>query len=259
MRDVPIAAGWADRAGKMAWGLLAVQIGVAALGVAYWRWEAAGNGSFETGRGLQPGGGGGPFTIETGYRVAEPIARAWSPAARLMAVSMQFDWPPDVATTTTDVPPTGWMIYTFAAPQTGGARGEGARTLSLVIDRQRGGLLGQGEEGWAKSPARSLSKATYPISSNTAILAAELTAGTAYRRACPSFRHLTRVTLATLLVPGSARDRGTPDAPDSSEQVFWIVTYEDARTPSRHDVEVRVNVVTGETSPVLTGPDTCQS
>lgn len=185
---------------------------------------------------------GVPLTIETGLPGAEALARRWSADARLFSVSMQIEWPADGGGAATDIPPTGWIIYTFAAPRPGRGADARATTLSIMVDRQSAIVVGQEVVGWTAMPARTISPIAYPVGSWVALLATELTGGSAYRSACPAFRRLSRVGLAI-------GDRG--------DNPHWVVTYEDWRNLGQPGVLVRVDALTGQVEHVRSGEEPC--
>jgi hypothetical protein len=175
---------------------------------------------------------GTPLTIEGGFAGALARAKRWSPDAVLFAAGMQVDWPTDAAAAaSSEIPETGWLLYTFSSAKRGvGPKGK-ASTLSLLIDRKSGVVIGEQEMGWTWAPRRSATITTYPISSSVALFAADATAGNAYRLACPEFRHLSRVSV----VPST--DGAT---------AAWLVTYEDQRSAGTPGVIVRVDANSGQ-------------
>jgi hypothetical protein len=173
-----------------------------------------------------------PLTIESGYEGALRHAQAWASDAVLFSAGMQVDWPTDVAAATaSDIPGTGWVIYTFASATKELGPGGEAATLSLLVDRMSGVVIDEREMGWSWTPRRAPAVTTYPISSMVALFAAETTVGNAYRNACPQFRHLSRLSIVPELDGSGAR---------------WLVTYEDARAAGRPALEVRVDAMTGD-------------
>jgi hypothetical protein len=168
-----------------------------------------------------------PATLEDGLAVAWEQARAWRSDARLLSATMQVDWPwqapPAVVT---EVPGTGWLTYVFVAPWQPPGRGPGAATLSVVVERLSGRVTLQTTLGWEYPPATPPVVATPrpAVSTIAAIKLAEAAGGTAFRRACPHYRHVTRVSLV---------DQG-------EWPPHWLVTYEDARRPDRNGLLFRI-------------------
>jgi hypothetical protein len=175
---------------------------------------------------------GVPLTIESGFAGALDRARTWAADSELFSSGMQVDWPTDAAVAgSSEIPETGWILYTFAsATHAIGPGGEGA-TLSMLVDRKSGVLIDEQEMGWTWAPSRPLAVTTYPISSMVALFAADTTAGNSYRVACPEFRHLSRLSI----VP-------SVDGADP----FWLVTYEDQRSAGQPGVSVRIDAITGQ-------------
>jgi hypothetical protein len=225
-----------SRAGRLLVLAVVLQVMGAAAGVAIWR------------HGVQPATAkfsrletgvpaGVPLTIESGLTAATERARAWSPEASLFAVGMQLEWPTEGAGVTShEIPGGGWIIYTFAS----GRGGNGRATLSLMVDRVSGVVVDEREERWSWDPRRRLDLATYPISSTVALYATELGIGGAYRAACPTMRHLTRVSAMPAEEPN-----GHPQ---------WVVTYEDERFPSNPGVLARIDAVDGTVDRVVEPP-----
>lgn len=171
-----------------------------------------------------------PATLESGLALAERQAAAWLPGARLMSASMQVDWPWDPpARPPRRVPGTGWLTYVFVAPWQAPGRSPGAATLSIVIERLSGQIVAQSVLPWQTAPPMPAPGPKPAVSSSEAVLAAERFGGTAFRRACPAERHLSRVSLVS--------GNGWPP--------HWLVTYEDARTPAANALLVRVDAASG--------------
>ena len=172
-----------------------------------------------------------PLTLESGEVTATTIARSWQDDARLVSAVMQVDWPTKLPIDEMiEVPPGGWIIYTFRTEQS---------TLSVMLDRKSGAFItsATGESGEEVWPPLELQG--YARSSMTALLTADVLEGSMYRNACPASRTSALVTLST--------------APDESGEAraVWTVTYGDARYPNTFDVLVRLdaesgNVVTSE-------------
>jgi hypothetical protein len=223
-------------------GLIGLQVLVGGTGLG-WFILTRPDGGLGTAARLDPAPPAGvPLTIENGFPGAEALARRWSADARLFSVSMQIEWPADGGEATTDIPATGWIIYTFAAARPGPGAGARAATLSIMVDRQSAIVVGQEVVGWTTVPERTISPTAYPVGSWVALLATELTGGSAYRSACPAFRRLSRVGLATT---------------NRSDNPHWVVTYEDWRNLSQPGVLVRVDALTGQVEHIRSGEEPC--
>ena len=215
--------------------LLGVQVALAAIGVAVWRWgpdSAPPVPPFPTDQ--LAAGAGGPWTLESGYAVAMERALAWREGARLLSASAQIDWPwdPPAPGPARTVPGTGWLTYVFVAPWKPRGGREEAASLAVVVERLTGAVVVQDSLGWEEAPALASPTASPAVGSTEAVLAAESAWGTDFRRACPVQRHLTRVSLVT----------GTALPP------HWLVTYQHERpneAPETHALTVRVDAATG--------------
>jgi hypothetical protein len=175
---------------------------------------------------------GDPLTIESALPAALARARSWAADAELFSAGMQVDWPSDAATAgSSEIPESGWLLYTFASPSRAVGPAGKAATLSMIVDRTSGVVIDEQEMGWTWAAGRAPAVATYPISSVVALFAADTTAGNAYRIACPEFRHLSRLTIEP------AVDGADP---------YWLVTYEDERSAGQAAVSVRVDAVSGQ-------------
>jgi hypothetical protein len=210
--------------------LLVVEVVLAALAFAIWLWTPEAPLPPPT---PAPGAAPAtlPATLESGLEVAWQQARAWRSDARLISATMQVDWPwqppPDAVP---EVPGTGWLTYVFVAPWQPPGRGPGAASLSVVVERLSGRVMVQTTLGWEYAPATAPPAAipTPAISTIAAIRLAEAAGGTPFRRACPHYRHVTRISLVE---PGEWPQH-------------WLVTYEDARQPDRHGLLLRIDATT---------------
>lgn len=213
------------------WGLLALQLALVGVAVLWWRQDAGGEGRplvrLETGLTA-----GTSLSIESGYPAALARAKQWAADAYLFAASEQVDWPTDAAgASASEIPGTGWVIYTFASGKKGVGPEGRAATLSMMIDRMSGVVIDEREMGWTWKPERAPAITTYPISSIVALFAAETTMGNGYRNDCPEFRHLSRVSVVPAV-------HGTDP--------YWLVTYVDQRASGRPAFRVKVDAVSGE-------------
>ncbi len=134
--------------------------------------------------------------------------------------------------TPTAIPGTGWLTYSFIAPWDPPGRPPGAASLSVVIERLTGQVVTQETEGWEQAPELRPPPPPAPIDSTEATLRAEVAGGTAFRRACPQFRHLSRT------FPVAA---GRGEWPQ-----HWVIDYEDTRASDKHGLQFRIDATTGE-------------
>jgi hypothetical protein len=175
---------------------------------------------------------GSGATYESALPLALEHARAWLPEAILLNASMQVDWPWDVPPgATRELPGTGWLTYAFVAPWDPPGRPPGAASLGLVIERLSGAIVSQESEGWEEAPEFRSPPPPATVDSVRATLRAEQEGGTAFRRECPQYRHLTRT------IPVAA---GRTDLPQ-----HWVVIYEDSRAPEKHGLLFRIDAQTG--------------
>lgn len=172
-------------------------------------------------------------TYESALPLAQAQADAWLPGAVLLNASMQVDWPwtvpPEPPPT---LPGTGWLTYAFIAPWDPPGRPPGAASLSVVIERLDGAVVSRESIGWEQASTFRPPPPPAAIDSTEATLLAEEAGGTAFRRACPQFRHLSRI------FPVAA---GRTEWPQ-----HWLVLYEDSRAPDRHGLLLRIDAETGD-------------
>ncbi|MCC6313606.1 MAG: hypothetical protein IT337_06300 [Thermomicrobiales bacterium] len=168
-------------------------------------------------------------TLESALPAPRARAAAWLPEARLLNANLQIDWPWQVGPgSPRAIPDTGWITLVFLAPWQPPGRTETAASLSLVIERLSGQIVQQTTLGWetAALPAPTPGPT---LTSVDAALAAERAGGTAFRRACPRHRHVSRRSLL--------------DTPDFGPH--WLIAYEDDRAPDRHGLLVRIDAAAG--------------
>lgn len=227
--SVPESARWRSKATLVLASLVIVQLLMLVPKVVADRSET--RGELKTLTRLETGlPAGAPLMIETGLAGALTYAQTWQPDAFLFAASMQIDWPNSLPNaSSSDIPQSGWILYTFGSSDD--------ETLSIMVDRISGVVIGEQRVEWSGTPARRIPQTTYPISSITAIFATETTIGATYRIACPEFRNLSRVSF----VPFQASDRDQGNADGG----FWVVSYEDTRSLGRPAFVVRIDATNG--------------
>jgi len=222
---------WRTRRNAIA-ALLIVQVALAivALGVWIWTPDAPALPSLPTATAPLVDGGA---TYESALPLAQGQADAWLPGAVLLNAAMQVDWPWSVeGEEAEEIPPTGWLNYTFVAPWQPPGRPPGAASLSVVIERLSGAVVTQDTLGWEEAPQFHATPAAAEIDATEATLRAEAEGGTAFRRECPQFRHLTRT------FPVAA---GRTEWPQ-----HWVIVYEDNRVPEQHGLMLRIDAETGD-------------
>jgi hypothetical protein len=176
---------------------------------------------------------GSGATYESALPLAQAQADAWLPGASLLNASMQVDWPWSVPSRSpTELPGTGWLTYAFVAPWDPPGRPPGAAFLGVVIERLTGEIVTQETEGWEQAPEFRPPPPPPANDSAEATLRAEEAGGTAFRRDCPQYRHLSR----TFPVAGGRTEWSQ----------HWVVVYEDTRVPDKHGLLLRIDAATGE-------------
>lgn len=213
--------------------LLGLQILLAAIALGVWVWTPEAPPLPPVPETTAPLAGNGA-TYESALPLARAQADAWLPDAVLLNAAMQVDWswtvPPDPPE---ELPGTGWLSYAFVAPWNPPGRPPGAASLGVVIERLDGAIVTQETAGWEQAPEFRPPPPPAVIDSSAATLLAEHEGGTAFRRGCPQYRHLSRT------FPVAA---GRTEWPR-----HWVVIYEDTRVPDRHGLRLRIDAATGGT------------
>jgi hypothetical protein len=211
--------------------LLVVQVALALVALGVWIWTPDAPALPPIPRTTAPLDGSGA-TLESALPLAQAQADAWLPNASLLNASMQVDWPWTVPPEPpTEIPGTGWISYAFLAPWYPPGRPAGGASLSVVVERLSGAIVSQETDGWEQAPQLQPPPPASPVDSSAATLVAEAAGGTAFRRACPQYRHLSRT------IPVAA---GRTKWPQN-----WVVIYEDSRQPSQHGLLIRVDATNG--------------
>jgi hypothetical protein len=222
---------WRSRRGALI-ALLAVQLLLAAAALAVWVWTPDRPALPPPPDETAPLVGSGA-TYESALPLAQTQADAWLPGAVLLNASMQVDWPWSVPPQPpAELPGTGWLTYTFIAPWDPPGRPPGAASLGIVVERLDGAVATQETEGWEVAPEFRPPPPPAAVDSVEATLLAEEAGGTAFRRACPQYRHLSRT------FPVAA---GRTEWPQ-----HWVVIYEDTRVPDKHGLLLRIDAESGD-------------
>jgi hypothetical protein len=212
--------------------LLGIQLLLAVIALAVWVWTPDRPALPPLPDRTAPLAGSGA-TYESALTLAQAQADAWLPGAILLNASMQVDWPWSVPSGLPPaIPGTGWLTYAFVAPWDPPGRPSGAAFLGVVIERLTGAVVTQETEGWEQAPEFRPPPPPAAIDSTEATLRAEEAGGTAFRRACPQYRHLSRT------FPVAA---GRTEWP-----LHWVVIYEDTRLLDKHGLLLRIDAETGE-------------
>jgi hypothetical protein len=228
----PLARRWWRTPRGLIGALLVVQVllAVLALGISIWTPKAPPVPATPAATAPRSGSGA---TYESALPLAQAQADAWLPGAVLLNASMQVDWPWDVPPgEPTGIPGTGWLTYTFIAPWQAPGRPPGAASLGVVIERLSGAVVNQESTGWEEAPEYRAPPPPAAIDSTAATLRAERAGGTEFRRACPQYRHLSRI------FPVAA---GRTEYPQ-----HWVVIYEDSRVPDQHGLMLRIDGASGK-------------
>jgi hypothetical protein len=222
---------WSARHKAIA-ALLGAQVLLAAVALGVWVWTPDRPALPPLPAGSAPLSGSGA-TYESALPLAQAQADAWLPGAILLNASMQVDWPWSAPSgTPTAIPGTGWLTYAFIAPWDPPGRPPGAASLGVVIERLTGQVVTQETEGWEQAPEFRPPPPLAAIDSTEATPRAEEAGGTAFRRECPQFRHLSRTFPVAV---------GRTEWP-----LHWVVIYEDTRVPDKHGLLLRIDAETGE-------------
>jgi len=181
------------------------------------------------------------LTVITGVERADEVARAWHDDAQLAFVSLQVDWPtsppPD---TVTSIPPFGWLRVVYVAPVDGGSSDYAA--LSLLFERVSGALISSSVSEWSATLPDDALLDGITVTDETAVFAAEVSGGTAFRAACPDKRSQSAVSMTMDSATG--------------ERLWNIVYRESGRNPGG-PMRVTVNAATGEVREARSGSKTC--
>jgi hypothetical protein len=213
-------------------GLLAVQALLAVIALWVWVWTPDAPPVPPIPKATAPLVGS-RATLESALPLAEAQASAWLPGAVLLEATMQVDWPwtvPDAPPST--LPGTGWLSYAFLAPWQPPGRPPGAASLGIVVERLSGAIVNQDADGWEEAPEFRPPSPPSAIDATRATLLAEAAGGTAFRRACPAQRHLSRT------FPIAAGRTQWPQ--------HWVIVYEDTRVPDQHGLLLRIDASSGK-------------
>jgi hypothetical protein len=181
------------------------------------------------------------LTIPTAVERGNQVASAWSEAAVLTFASMQVDWPTDTPpATVTSVSPFGWIRLLYVAPVDNGPSEYAA--LSMMFERVSGTLADARVSRWDLAPSQTNLLDGITVTDETALLAAEIDSGTAYRTACPDKRNESMISIT--------RDPVT-NAP------VWNINYDENGRNSSGSMLLQVNATDGTLTEIRLGPSTC--
>ncbi|MCC6705540.1 MAG: hypothetical protein IT334_11725 [Thermomicrobiales bacterium] len=181
------------------------------------------------------------LTVITGVERADEVARTWDDDARLAFVSLQVDWPTSPPPeTVTSIPPFGWLRVVYVAPVEGGASDYAA--LSLLFERVSGALISSSVSAWSASLPDAGLLDSITVTDETAIFAAEVSGGTAFRAACPDQRSQSAVSMSLDAATGERH---------------WNIVYRESGRNSGGPMRVTVNAATGEVHEARSGAATC--
>ncbi|MGH2618803.1 MAG: hypothetical protein ACRDJC_26540, partial [Thermomicrobiales bacterium] len=230
-RGVGVRVHWRTRRTLLV-ALLSIQALLAAIALAVWIWTPDAPPLPAAPEMTAPLAGSGA-TYESALPLAQAQADAWLPDAVLLNAAMQVDWPWSVPREPpAELPGTGWLTYAFVAPWDAPGRPPGAASLGVVIERLDGSIVSQETIGWEQAPDFRPPPPSAAIDSTAATLLAEEAGGTAFRRACPQYRHVSRT------FPVAAGRTAWPQ--------HWVVIYEDTRVLDQHGLLLRIDAETGE-------------
>lgn len=181
------------------------------------------------------------LTIPSGVERGNQVAARWSDRAKLVFASMQVDWSTDAPPeTVTALSPFGWIRLLYVAPISNGPSEYAA--LSVMFERVSGRLVAAEASRWDLTPPGTglLDGAT--VSDETAVLAAEIARGTAYRAACPNLRSQSLIAIERDPLSGAP---------------IWSISYRENGRDASGSVRIDVNASDGTVSEIRTGPDSC--
>lgn len=181
------------------------------------------------------------LTILTGVERADEVARTWRDDATLAFVSLQVDWattaPPD---TVTSIPPFGWLRVVYVASVDGGPTDSAA--LSMLFERVSGALINATVDEWSGGAPDIPLIENVVVTDETALLAGELSGGTAFRAECPDRRSQTGISM-------------TIDA--ATGERLWNIVYRESGRSTGGPMRITVNSSTGEVREVRAGSSEC--
>jgi len=181
------------------------------------------------------------LTISNGIERANDVALAWQNDASLSFVSLQVDWPTaPPPETVTSVSPFGWLRAVYVAPVDGA--GSDFAALSLLFERVSGALIDADVSPWHIDPSGTDLLAGIQVNEETALLAAEISGGTAYRAACPELRSHTMISIE--------RDSATSEP-------LWQIGYRERGRDASGTMRFAVNASSGAVSTTREAPEAC--
>lgn len=181
------------------------------------------------------------LTIPSGIERGNQVAQAWSGDARLVFASMQVDWPTSTPPeTVTALSPFGWIRLLYVAPIDGGQSDFAA--LSLMFERVSGRLVAADSSRWDNAPSATGLLDGVTVSDETAVLAAEIARGTAYRTPCPDLRNQSLIAI---------------DRDAQTGEPIWSISYRENGRDAGGSMRIDVNASNGSVNEIRSGPDTC--
>jgi hypothetical protein len=181
------------------------------------------------------------LTIATGIERANGLALDWQADARLSFVSLQVDWPTSPPPpTVTSVSPFGWLRVVYVAPVDGAESDYAA--LSMLFERVSGALVDAQVSPWHVAPPDTDLLAGIHVNEETALLAAEISGGTAYRRACPDLRSNASISVTIDSV---------------SNEPIWHIGYWERSRDASGTMWFEVNAGTGAVTVTREAPEGC--
>jgi hypothetical protein len=181
------------------------------------------------------------LTIPTGVERAEAVALDWQDDARLSYVSLQVDWPTGPPPeTVTSVSPFGWFRAVYVAPVEGAESDFAA--LSLLFERMSGALIDADVSPWHIAPSDHDLLGGLQVTDETALLAAEIAGGTAYRAACPELRSHTSISVTLDTVTG---------------EPIWHIGYRERNRDASGTMRFEVSATSGAVTVTRDAPADC--
>jgi hypothetical protein len=181
------------------------------------------------------------LTIPTGVDRGNQVAARWNDQAKLVFASMQVDWSTDAPPATiTALSPFGWIRLLYVAPISNGPSEYAA--LSVMFERVSGRLVAADASRWDLTPPEAGLLDGVTVSDETAVLAVEISRGTAYRAACPNLRSQSLIAIERDPLSGAP---------------IWSVSYRENGRDASGAMRIDVNASDGTVNEIRPGPDSC--
>lgn len=179
-----------------------------------------------------------PVPLLDALDVAQSWAREWSPDARLILVSAQFEFA-DEANASSASATAGSFLFTFSGPR----KDDEWPRLVLAVSRQTGNIYFEDELWSSVQPPWSIDELIVglPVTAEQAFQTAFQVTGRSYRSGCEASRSQVQVVL----------DATQP------QDATWVVVFFDQRERSTNDIVMRIDAETAATTTEERDDPTC--